>query len=127
MSFSILDVALTSMCLCSIFFLLIRRPPRSTLFPYTTLFRSPGEPAAARRSIIKRIATGPELSKDISREEARLGMRFVLDGAVDPVQAGVFLIALRMKRETDEENEGILEALLEVTQRVTAPVDSVAD
>ena len=87
----------------------------------------PGEPAAAMRSIIKRIATGPELSKDISREEARLGMRFVLDGAVDPVQAGVFLIALRMKRETDEENEGILEALLEVTERVTAPVDSVAD
>src|SRR5580698_11133158 len=29
------------------FFLMIRRPPRSTLFPYTTLFRSP--PVAARR------------------------------------------------------------------------------
>src|SRR5215208_7556640 len=27
-----------------VFFLMIRRPPRSTLFPYTTLFRSP-EPA----------------------------------------------------------------------------------
>src|SRR5207237_8358312 len=26
------------LCLCS--FLMIRRPPRSTLFPYTTLFRS---------------------------------------------------------------------------------------
>src|SRR5207249_9286603 len=25
------------------FFLKIRRPPRSTLFPYTTLFRSPGK------------------------------------------------------------------------------------
>src|SRR5947209_13627655 len=25
----------------SLFFLMIRRPPRSTLFPYTTLFRSP--------------------------------------------------------------------------------------
>src|SRR5689334_23673197 len=25
---------------CSSFFLMIRRPPRSTLFPYTTLFRS---------------------------------------------------------------------------------------
>src|SRR5215475_14922279 len=25
----------------SFFFLMIRRPPRSTLFPYTTLFRSP--------------------------------------------------------------------------------------
>src|ERR1035438_10882228 len=27
------------------FFLMIRRPPRSTLFPYPTLFRSHGEPA----------------------------------------------------------------------------------
>src|SRR6266480_5539747 len=26
------------------FFLMIRRPPRSTLFPYTTLFRSPRRP-----------------------------------------------------------------------------------
>src|SRR5438552_15007764 len=26
------------------FFLMIRRPPRSTLFPYTTLFRSVGDP-----------------------------------------------------------------------------------
>src|SRR4030067_1968211 len=26
--------------ICSFFFLMIRRPPRSTLFPYTTLFRS---------------------------------------------------------------------------------------
>src|SRR3712207_9321616 len=26
--------------LCMFFFLMIRRPPRSTLFPYTTLFRS---------------------------------------------------------------------------------------
>src|SRR2546422_11724056 len=26
---------------CIFFFLMIRRPPRSTLFPYTTLFRSP--------------------------------------------------------------------------------------
>src|SRR6266508_6048172 len=30
-----------------VFFLMIRRPPRSTLFPYTTLFRSRGR---ARRS-----------------------------------------------------------------------------
>src|SRR3712207_7742503 len=26
--------------MCGVFFLMIRRPPRSTLFPYTTLFRS---------------------------------------------------------------------------------------
>src|SRR5687767_15678254 len=28
---------------------MIRRPPRSTLFPYTTLFRSPPRPAPAGR------------------------------------------------------------------------------
>src|SRR2546422_4110132 len=35
------------------FFLMIRRPPRSTLFPYTTLFRSLlvcGRPALGRRA-----------------------------------------------------------------------------
>src|SRR2546426_721865 len=31
------------------FFLMIRRPPRSTLFPYTTLFRSHGRHDLARR------------------------------------------------------------------------------
>src|SRR5574340_1289874 len=30
------------------FFLMIRRPPRSTLFPYTTLFRSPRIRACSR-------------------------------------------------------------------------------
>src|SRR2546430_4080493 len=29
-----------ALCFVSFFFLMIRRPPRSTLFPYTTLFRS---------------------------------------------------------------------------------------
>src|SRR5574340_1320676 len=29
----------SALCVC-FFFLMIRRPPRSTLFPYTTLFRS---------------------------------------------------------------------------------------
>src|SRR2546423_10000923 len=31
------------------FFLMIRRPPRSTLFPYTTLFRSIDQEIGARR------------------------------------------------------------------------------
>src|SRR5438874_11176333 len=39
-----------------VFFLMIRRPPRSTLFPYTTLFRSRlerrrAEPARAQREL----------------------------------------------------------------------------
>src|SRR3712207_8645048 len=36
--------------LARFFFLMIRRPPRSTLFPYTTLFRSPTVSVAGARS-----------------------------------------------------------------------------
>ncbi|MHB8623231.1 MAG: anthranilate phosphoribosyltransferase [Sulfuricaulis sp.] len=85
------------------------------------------DPTITMRSILKRIATGPELSKDISYEEARAGMRYVLDGLVDPVQAGIFLIALRMKRETDDENRGVLQAIRDATHTVTADVDDVLD
>ncbi len=93
----------------------------------TPLRTDPADAAALMNSILKRIATGPELSKDLSREEACDGMRLVLDGRVDPVQAGVFLIALRMKRETDDENRGMLDAIREATRRVIAPVDEVVD
>src|SRR2546425_6654349 len=41
------------------FFLMIRRPPRSTLFPYTTLFRSRGTPASACRRPSRRSSAPP--------------------------------------------------------------------
>ena len=41
MSYSVVKNMNVAMNVCLfIFFLMIRRPPRSTLFPYTTLFRS---------------------------------------------------------------------------------------
>src|SRR2546430_17430825 len=51
---------MVQICLSFFFFLMIRRPPRSTLFPYTTLFRS--LPAASRRRLLhllrRRLAPG---------------------------------------------------------------------
>lgn len=85
------------------------------------------EAETAMRSYLQRIATGPELSKDISLEEARHGMQLILDGEADTVQAGIFLIALRMKRESDDETRGILEAIREATIRVEAAVDHVLE
>ena len=82
-------------------------------------------PTQTMRSMIQRIATGPELSKDLTFEETRLGMQLVLNQSIDRVQAGIFLIALRMKRETDDENRGVLQALLDVTDCVTADVDHI--
>src|SRR5258705_266592 len=44
------------------FFLMIRRPPRSTLFPYTTLFRS------IRQALVERV--GPRTRGGVEREGA---------------------------------------------------------
>src|SRR2546426_11836555 len=53
---------------------MIRRPPRSTLFPYTTLFRSPllGERAHQARNLSKVVPTayGPRIRVAICREQA---------------------------------------------------------
>ena len=87
----------------------------------------PSDPKLLMRSIIQRIATGPDLSKDISRTEAHLGTKAIIDNVIDPVQVGIYFIALRMKRETMDENRGVLDAVLETTQRVTAEVDEVVD
>ncbi len=85
------------------------------------------DPRVVMRSCIQKIATGPELSKDLSFEEAHAAMASILDKKVDAVQAGVFLIALRMKRETDDENKAILRAILDATASVVAAVDEVVD
>src|SRR3989449_6227306 len=43
---------LTAWRIVLFFFLMIRRPPRSTLFPYTTLFRSRPVAASSTRSML---------------------------------------------------------------------------
>src|SRR5438093_1787060 len=48
-----------------IFFLMIRRPPRSTLFPYTTLFRSGGDKTAR----LWEAASGKEVRRFEGRSE----------------------------------------------------------
>ena len=52
------------LCVLFFFFLMIRRPPRSTLFPYTTLFRSLGITYDPGRLIIKADLNGNGLIAD---------------------------------------------------------------
>lgn len=79
------------------------------------------------RAYLERVATGPELSKPISRAAARDAMQMVLARQVDPVQAGIYLIAMRMKRETDQENLGSLDALLGRVERHTVDCACLVD
>src|SRR2546427_11775395 len=56
------------------FFLMIRRPPRSTLFPYTTLFRSMHDWVGGRTSIMSAVGLVPMalLGFNIDRKSTRL-------------------------------------------------------
>ena len=64
---------------------------KSTTASFDNLLENPEK---TMTSIIKRVATGFVLSKSISYEESRAGMRLVLEGLADPVQGAVFLIGL---------------------------------
>ncbi len=76
-------------------------------------------------SVLQRVATGPELSKNISYEEAKSVTNALLEGTPDPVQAAIYLIGLRMKRETDDELLGILDSLRNHTEQTVATADDV--
>ena len=84
-------------------------------------------PEKTMTSIIQRVATGPQMSKSISYDEARAGMRLVLEEIADPIQSAVFLIGLRVKRETDDENRGVLQGIRDNTKTVVADVDELVD
>src|SRR3712207_7803870 len=81
-----------------IFFLMIRRPPRSTLFPYTTLFRS-------ARAVAVRVGDGD--AGDLARRAGLPAAVVAVPGdalAVDQNgQAGVVLLApVRSEEHTSE-------------------------
>ncbi len=84
-------------------------------------------PAVRMRTYLQRIATGPEMSKPISRADACDAMHMILNQQVSSVQAGIYLIAMRMKRETDEENLGSLAALLAAVDYQTVDCDELID
>src|SRR5712675_2982573 len=54
------------------FFLMIRRPPRSTLFPYTTLFRSHAGSTAKANSTRRRIGSRWRCESRRDRKSTRL-------------------------------------------------------
>src|SRR2546427_7922158 len=70
-----------------IFFLMIRRPPRSTLFPYTTLFRSRDADAAhlRRQGVGQVVAVQVGRGDDVEllRSREHLLQRDVRDGVLD--------------------------------------------
>src|SRR2546422_5201017 len=57
---------------CFFFFLMIRRPPRSTLFPYTTLFRSVRVERAGGDALLRVVFEGVAGTARADRKSTRL-------------------------------------------------------
>ena len=79
------------------------------------------------RQCIQKVATGPEYSKDLNYDDAYWAMRHIASGEADPIQIAVYFIGLRMKRETDDEYRGTLQALIDTANIQTAAVEEVLD
>src|SRR5206468_10216211 len=99
----------------SLFLLILRPPPRSTLFPYTTLFRSPD--GAARRQVVvnigavhrERIGTGyanhnrgvrwpvSRMPRDQAAKRDRKSTR--LNSSHDQISYAVFCLKKKKKKQ----------------------------
>ncbi|WP_166268260.1 glycosyl transferase family protein [Marinobacter caseinilyticus] len=60
---------------------------------------------------VRILGKGKRGSRSLSRAEARHAMTMILEGAVEPVQLGAFLMLLRVKEETPEELAGFVDAV----------------
>src|SRR5262245_65300803 len=92
---------------CSLFFLMIRRPPRSTIFPYTTLYRSgevlPGAGDAAHHGLAAELAFGADLAGDaahvgLTAEPDRKSTR--LNSSHLGISYAVFCLKKKKKKKT---------------------------
>src|SRR6266498_4803219 len=80
------------------FFLMIRRPPRSTLFPYTTLFRSRRR---ARRRCALRPRTGCRGTRPRRAGRSRDRKSTRLNSSHVRISYAVFCLKKKKKKKTD--------------------------
>src|SRR5712664_4362791 len=90
---------LGSRWLPSFFFLMIRRPPRSTLFPYTTLFRSRGRHGTLRSSPAP--CARPCLREARDRKSTRL------NSSHDQISYAVFCLQKKKRYSIGDSNEAL--------------------
>src|SRR2546422_10524554 len=113
------------------FFLMIRRPPRSTLFPYTTLFRSATVPAHPQSGAgIPPGGAPPDRGRALLRHGARLGVGLGHQVAPrrGPGSGGVPPAAAQLGRIDSRQLPRVRRATLRLHQAARpAPQQSVLD
>src|SRR4051794_41983581 len=96
---SVLSYSL-SCSLLLFFFLMIRRPPRSTLFPYTTLFRSPARAPGPRPGRDVEGVDGAAVRlRRLGREDERDRKSTRLNSSHPSISYAVFCLKKKKKRK----------------------------
>src|ERR1051325_9518284 len=122
--------------LYSFFFLMIRRPPRSTLFPYTTLFRSHQRAAGARAGILK-AGKAPQASVAQGCDKAAAGLEQGAHGLVkgahqieapnpEDAQKSVKQAEAQLKAAGHSITDGVKKSASQAAQGLTAQASSAA-
>src|SRR2546421_2751766 len=102
---------------------MIRRPPRSTLFPYTTLFRSlvePGPllprqhpPSQHRELTLERPVVDPVAKRKLDRKSTRL------NSSHDQISYAVFCLKKKKKTHTNNTSTNVLARLSPPAVRIS--------
>src|SRR3712207_7542676 len=99
-----------------VFFLMIRRPPRSTLFPYTTLFRSNNDDEEDERQTEteeerqQRELTNRSGKHDVSTEGNVLAVERRSEEHTSELQSRQYLVCrLLLEKKTQKQHNGLYE------------------
>ncbi|WP_071515263.1 anthranilate phosphoribosyltransferase family protein [Geitlerinema sp. PCC 9228] len=80
--------------------------------------------SATFRELLKKIGSGTHTGDNLTREEATLATRLMLQQEATPAQIGAFAIAHRIKRPIPEELAGMLDAYDELGPKIPALSDA---
>src|SRR3712207_7513275 len=125
------------------FFLMIRRPPRSTLFPYTTLFRSAGTvaivgfPNVGKSTLVNRLTESRQAvvheTPGVTRDRKELlcewnGVHFLLidTGGVDEAATDAFGPEIRKQARAAIEEADLVLLVVDARHGVTPGDEELA-
>ena len=84
-------------------------------------------PEGSTQYLIKKVATGQKLSKDLTEKEAYEILKRILDGETTPMQTGAFFTAMRMKGESGSELAGFTRAVREKVNLISPKMPYLVD
>src|SRR5438128_7656405 len=96
---------------------MVRRPPRSTLFPYTTLFRSPDR---ARGRPGRRLPPPPAWNRSGDRKSTRL------NSSHGSISYAVFCLKKKITIDEDSEHGKVAMEVLQIEQLHQNAVEQIA-